>query len=76
MVWLAWAGGAFLVWLVLVFLFTPGIDYHLSFIDAMSERAQRRERHDRGRIADGRLAIWSGDWRIGWPLAHCRGDRQ
>jgi cardiolipin synthase A/B len=30
MVWLAWAGGIFLVWLVLVFLFTPAIDYHLA----------------------------------------------
>ena len=30
MIWLAWAGGAFLVWLILVFLFTPGINYHLS----------------------------------------------
>ena len=27
---LAWAGGIFLAWLVLVFLFTPGINYHLS----------------------------------------------
>ncbi len=30
MVWLTVAGGVFLVWLVLVFLFTPGITYHLS----------------------------------------------
>ena len=30
MTWLSVAGGVFLVWLVLVFLFTPGIDYHLS----------------------------------------------
>jgi cardiolipin synthase len=30
MFWLAVAGGVFLVWLVLVFLFTPGINYHLS----------------------------------------------
>ena len=30
MSWLEVAGGAFLVWLVLVFLFTPGINYHLS----------------------------------------------
>src|ERR1051326_3736765 len=30
MTWLAVAGGVFLVWLVLVFLFTPGINYHLS----------------------------------------------
>ncbi len=30
MIWLAVAGGIFLVWLVLVFLFTPGINYHLS----------------------------------------------
>jgi cardiolipin synthase len=28
--WLEIAGGAFLVWLVLVFLFTPGINYHLA----------------------------------------------
>jgi cardiolipin synthase A/B len=30
MLWLAIAGGVFLVWLVLVFLFTPAIPYHLS----------------------------------------------
>ena len=30
MLWLEIAGGVFLVWLVLVFLFTPGINYHLS----------------------------------------------
>jgi hypothetical protein len=30
MFWLAVAGGVFLVWLVLVFLFTPAINYHLS----------------------------------------------
>src|SRR4029450_8944385 len=30
MTWLTIAGGAFLVWLVLVFLFTPGINYQLS----------------------------------------------
>jgi len=30
MFWLAVAGGVFLAWLVLVFLFTPGINYHLS----------------------------------------------
>jgi cardiolipin synthase len=30
MFWLAVAGGGFIVWLVLVFLFTPGINYHLS----------------------------------------------
>jgi len=30
MFWLSVAGGVFLVWLVLVFLFTPGINYHLS----------------------------------------------
>ena len=29
MFWLSVAGGIFLVWLVLVFLFTPGISYHL-----------------------------------------------
>ena len=30
MFWLAIAGGVFLLWLVLVFLFTPHINYHLS----------------------------------------------
>ena len=30
MAYLAWAGGLFLVWLILVFFFTPGIDYRLS----------------------------------------------
>jgi cardiolipin synthase A/B len=30
MTWLTVAGGVFLVWLVLVFLFTPAINYHLS----------------------------------------------
>ncbi len=30
MFWLSVAGGVFLAWLVLVFLFTPGINYHLS----------------------------------------------
>jgi cardiolipin synthase len=30
MEWLGVAGGVFLVWMVLVFLFTPGINYHLS----------------------------------------------
>jgi cardiolipin synthase len=30
MFWLSVAGGIFLVWLVLVFLFTPGINYHLA----------------------------------------------
>jgi cardiolipin synthase len=30
MEWLTVAGGAFLAWLVLVFLFTPGINYHLA----------------------------------------------
>jgi cardiolipin synthase A/B len=30
MTWLAAAGAIFLVWLILVFLFTPGIDYHLA----------------------------------------------
>lgn len=29
MIWLAAAGALFLIWLVLVFLFTPGIGYHL-----------------------------------------------
>ena len=28
--WLAIAGAVFLTWLVLVFLFTPGINYHLA----------------------------------------------
>ena len=30
MLWLSLAGGIFLAWVVLVFLFTPGINYHLS----------------------------------------------
>lgn len=30
MFWLSVAGGVFLVWLVLVFFFTPGINYHLT----------------------------------------------
>jgi cardiolipin synthase len=30
MLWLSVAGAIFLVWLILVFLFTPGINYHLS----------------------------------------------
>jgi cardiolipin synthase len=30
MFWLSVAGGVFLIWLVLVFLFTPGINYHLA----------------------------------------------
>src|SRR3954454_13879115 len=30
MTWLAVAGAVFLGWLVLVFLFTPGINYHLA----------------------------------------------
>jgi cardiolipin synthase len=30
MLWLSIAGAVFLVWLILVFLFTPGISYHLS----------------------------------------------
>jgi cardiolipin synthase len=30
MTWLTVAGGVFLVWLILVFLFTPGINYHLA----------------------------------------------
>ena len=28
MFWLSVAGGVFLAWLILVFLFTPGINYH------------------------------------------------
>ena len=39
MEWLAVAGGVFLAWLVLVFLFTPGINYHL---------AHRTSLHDEG----------------------------
>ena len=30
MFWLSVAGGVFLIWVVLVFLFTPGINYHLA----------------------------------------------
>ncbi|CAN5782564.1 hypothetical protein BH24ACI4_BH24ACI4_34260 [soil metagenome] len=30
MLWLEIAGGIFIAWLVMVFLFTPGINYHLS----------------------------------------------
>jgi cardiolipin synthase len=30
MLWLSIAGGIFLAWMILVFLFTPGINYHLS----------------------------------------------
>ena len=30
MLWLSVAGAIFLTWLILVFLFTPGINYHLS----------------------------------------------
>ena len=30
MSWLSIAGAAFLIWLVVVFLFTPAINYHLS----------------------------------------------
>ena len=30
MFWLSVAGGVFLTWVVLVFLFTPGINYHLA----------------------------------------------
>src|SRR5687768_9985583 len=30
MLWLSVAGAIFLAWLILVFLFTPGINYHLS----------------------------------------------
>jgi cardiolipin synthase len=39
MTWLTIAGGAFLIWLVLVFLFTPGINYRLS---------RRTSVHDKG----------------------------
>src|SRR3954462_2619879 len=38
MFWLSIAGGAFLTWLLLVFLFTPGINYHLSERTSVHER--------------------------------------
>ena len=38
MVWLSIAGGVFLVWVVLVFLFTPAIPYHLSQRTSVSAR--------------------------------------
>src|SRR5260370_17642699 len=39
MAWLTVAGGAFLVWLVLVFLFTPGINYHLSRRTSVNDKS-------------------------------------
>jgi cardiolipin synthase len=39
MTWLTIAGGVFLVWLVLVFLFTPAINYHLSKRTAVHDPA-------------------------------------
>jgi cardiolipin synthase len=38
MFWLSIAGGVFLTWLILVFLFTPGINYHLSERTSIHER--------------------------------------
>jgi cardiolipin synthase A/B len=38
MIWLTVAGGVFLVWLVLVFLFTPGINYHLAHRTSVHHR--------------------------------------
>jgi cardiolipin synthase len=38
MFWLSVAGGVFLTWLILVFLFTPGINYHLSERTSIHER--------------------------------------
>jgi cardiolipin synthase A/B len=38
MTWLTVAGGVFLVWLVLVFLFTPAINYHLSRRTAVHDK--------------------------------------
>jgi cardiolipin synthase len=38
MTWLTVAGGVFLVWLVLVFLFTPAINYHLSRRTSVHDR--------------------------------------
>ena len=37
--WLAVAGGVFLAWLVLVFLFTPGINYHVSHRTSIHDEA-------------------------------------
>ncbi len=37
MPWLSIAGGVFLTWVVLVFLFTPGINYHLSLRTSVHE---------------------------------------
>jgi cardiolipin synthase len=37
--WLEVAGGVFLAWLVLVFLFTPGINYHLSHRTSINDEA-------------------------------------
>ena len=38
MFWLSIAGAVFLTWLILVFLFTPGINYHLSERTSIHER--------------------------------------
>ena len=38
MFWLSIAGAVFLIWLILVFLFTPGINYHLSARTSIHER--------------------------------------
>jgi cardiolipin synthase len=38
MLWLSVAGAAFLVWVVLVILFTPGINYHLSQRISVADR--------------------------------------
>src|SRR5436190_11312142 len=38
MLWLSIAGGVFLAWLILVFLFTPGINYRLSERTSIHER--------------------------------------
>jgi cardiolipin synthase len=38
MLWLELAGGIFLAWLILVFLFTPGINYHLSHRTSIHHR--------------------------------------
>jgi cardiolipin synthase len=38
MFWLSVAGAAFLAWVVLVFLFTPGINYHLSRRVSVADR--------------------------------------
>ncbi len=56
MEWLAVAGGVFLAWVVLVFLFTPGINYHL---------AHRTSIHDPGFLytlqSTGQAALHHGN---------------